>query len=113
MFFLALVGLYASAGFYLFAAATCLLTFVIGVGLPFAVAEVAELDPDGRFIILSVPAIAAGAMIGPGAAGMLSSNGSFLPVIVFAGVAVLASVALFMVSAKLGDTAVSEASAVL
>ena len=93
---LALLATYA--GFNLFAASTCLLTFGIGMGLPFAVAEIAELDRDGRFIILSVPAIGMGAMVGPGVAGALADSGSFTPVLVAAGVAIALSIMLMRYS---------------
>ena len=44
------------------------------MGVPFAVAEIAELDVDGRFVIFSVPAIGLGAMVGPGVAGALDRS---------------------------------------
>lgn len=71
---MALVLLDSSASFNLYAAGTCLLTFATGIGFPFAVAEIAQLDPDGRFIILSVPAIGLGAMAGPCIAGALGAG---------------------------------------
>ncbi|HIL62444.1 MAG TPA: MFS transporter, partial [Porticoccaceae bacterium] len=43
----------------------CLFALAFGVCMPFAIAEVAELDIDGRYVILSVPAIGTGAMLGP------------------------------------------------
>ena len=54
----------------------CLFALAFGAGLPFAVAEIAELDVDGRYVILSVPAIGTGAMVGPGAAGLLYTGDS-------------------------------------
>jgi hypothetical protein len=84
--------------FNLYATSTCILTFGIGVGIPFAVAEIAELDVDGRFIILSVPAIGMGAMVGPGIAGALADAGSFTPVLVAAGIALVISMILMRYS---------------
>jgi predicted MFS family arabinose efflux permease len=94
----ALVMLALFSDFNLYAASTCILTFGIGVGIPFAVAEIAELDVDGRFIILSVPAIGMGAMIGPGIAGALADAGSFTPVLVAAGIALVISMILMRYS---------------
>ena len=54
----------------------CLFALAFGAGLPFAIAEIAELDVDGRYVILSVPAIGTGAMIGPGVAGLLYTGES-------------------------------------
>lgn len=94
----ALALLAAVCGFWLYAAGTCMLTFAIGMGLPFAIAEIAELDKDGRFIILSVPAIGMGAMVGPGIAGALADAGSFTPVLVAAGTAIALSMILMRYS---------------
>lgn len=98
LFLLALIGLAQTSGFALYAAATCVLTFAIGMGLPFAIAEVAKLDQDGRYVVLSVPAIGLGAMIGPASAGVLAEGGDFIPLIIAAtaglvisGLAILSS----------------------
>lgn len=69
-----------------------LLTFGIGMGLPFAIAEVADLDADGRYIILSVPAIGSGAMIGPAAAGALAADGTFTAVLAVGAVTILCAI---------------------
>ncbi|WOJ97766.1 MFS transporter [Congregibacter brevis] len=99
-FIVALLILGASAGFSSFALGTCVLTFAIGMGLPFAIAEVAELDADGRFIILSVPAIGMGAMLGPGLSGMLADAKGFSYVLVAAGVAIVIASMLMRYSSR-------------
>jgi len=101
----ALALLFIISGFGLYAVSTCLLTFAIGMGIPFAVAEIAELDVDGRFIILSVPAIGMGAMVGPGVAGALADGGSFTPVLVTAGAAIILSMILMRYSDGFRDSA--------
>lgn len=99
IFLLALYLLRGDPVFVTYALGTGILTFAIGMGLPFAIAEVARLDPDGRFVILSVPAIGFGAMLGPAAAGTLAESGSFAVVLLVAGAAILASlVAMFTAS---------------
>ena len=75
----------------IYATGCCLFALSFGAGVPFAIAEVAELDVDGRYVILSVPAIGTGAMIGPGIAGLLYNGES--------AVLVLSLVALAMVIA--------------
>lgn len=100
-FLLSLLALSTVEDFTSYAAGTCVLTFAVGAGLPFAVAEVAELDVDGRFVILSVPAIGMGAMIGPGVAGVLAESGNFTPMLLAAGLSVLASTLLMRASQKL------------
>ena len=104
-FLLALIGLSQATDFPLYAAATSVLTFAIGMGLPFAIAEVAALDRDGRYIVLSVPAIGLGAMIGPASAGVLTDGGSFLPLMVAAGAA-LALSCLAILSSQRGSRGV-------
>jgi predicted MFS family arabinose efflux permease len=85
--------------FTIYAAGACLQTFVIGFLLPFAITEVADLDVDGRYIVLTVPAIGVGAMAGPGIAGVLSQSGDFGSLLVFVGTTFAVSAVLIAVSA--------------
>lgn len=71
---LPLIGLTDSFAFY--AIGCCVFTAAFGAGVPFAVAEVAELDIDGRYAVLTAPAIGLGAMLGPGVAGLVYANES-------------------------------------
>ena len=96
---IALFLLNTQQSFILYAIGACLQTFVIGLLLPFAVTEVADLDTDGRYVVLSVPAIGIGAMAGPGIAGVLSQSGDFGPLLVFVGISVVVSAVLITVSA--------------
>ena len=84
--------LYGTPSFSLYAIGAALLTFGIGMGLPFAIAEVADLDVDGRYIILTVPAIGIGAMIGPARAGYLNASGSFDELLLVASFAVILAI---------------------
>ena len=38
--------------------AACVFTFAFGLGIPYVVTIVADLDVDGRFVVLTVPAMA-------------------------------------------------------
>jgi predicted MFS family arabinose efflux permease len=78
----------------IYAIGCCLFSLAFGAGLPFAVAEIAELDVDGRYVILSVPAIGLGAMIGPGAAGLLFTGESALQVLTLVAMAMVAAAGL-------------------
>jgi len=95
----ALTLLYAHNTILVFAIGACLQTFVIGLLLPFAITEVADLDNDGRFIVLSVPAIGIGAMAGPGIAGILSQSGDFSSLLVFVGATAIVAAILITISA--------------
>jgi predicted MFS family arabinose efflux permease len=96
---IALVLLNAHETFVVYAIGACLQTFVIGLLLPFAITEVADLDTDGRYVVLSVPAIGIGAMAGPGIAGLLSQSGNFTPLLAFVGTTAVVSAILITVSA--------------
>jgi len=96
---IALTLLSVSGSFIMYAAGACLQTFVIGLLLPFAVTEVADLDVDGRYVVLSVPAIGIGAMAGPGIAGILSQSGDFGSLLAFVAATVVVSAILITVSA--------------
>jgi MFS family permease len=95
----ALALLNAHESFIVYAIGACLQTFVIGLLLPFAITEVADLDTDGRYVVLTVPAIGIGAMAGPGIAGLLSQSGNFTPLLAFVGITAVVSAILITVSA--------------
>ena len=95
----ALTLLNTQDSFMFYAVGACLQTFVIGLLLPFAITEVADLDIDGRYVVLSVPAIGIGAMAGPALAGVLSQSGDFRSLLVFVGITAVVSAILITVSA--------------
>ncbi|MEP5566581.1 MAG: MFS transporter [Halioglobus sp.] len=108
-FILSVVSIFASlvilnipGDFTLFAAGCCLFSIGFGAGLPLIVAEVAELDHDGRYTVLSVPAVGLGAMIGPAIAGFLFTETSAQPVVIATAVA-MAAAALFAAVAFFGS----------
>jgi predicted MFS family arabinose efflux permease len=90
----ALLLLGDAGSFAVYAAGSCLFAASFGAGLPFAVAEVAELDVDGRYVILTVPAIGVGAMTGPGLAGVLYSGDSATLILTLVALAMLLAGAL-------------------
>ena len=63
--------LFRSTDFLAYGAGACIVMYSTGLGISYCVAEIARLDPDGRHVVLSVPAVGAGAMLGPGIAGFL------------------------------------------
>ncbi len=99
VFLAALAALGDSQSFTLYASGACAATFAIGYMLPIAVTEIAELDNDGRYVVLSVPAIGVGAMIGPGIAGLLTQSGSYAPMLIFGATAMVVASILIAVAA--------------
>ena len=82
----------------------CLFALAFGVCMPFAIAEVAELDVDGRYVILSVPAIGTGAMLGPAIAGLLYSGESAIQLLsLVAGAMVIAAGLMWNAHRHKGD----------
>ena len=101
LFLAALVFLSSALDFTQYAAGACMATFAIGFMLPVGVSEVAELDSDGRYVVLTVPAIGTGAMVGPGAAGVLAQQNVFGPMLLFAATSILVATALVLVSSTM------------
>jgi predicted MFS family arabinose efflux permease len=83
-----------SSSMTIYSVGCCLFALAFGAGLPFAVAEIAELDVDGRYVILSVPAIGMGAMVGPGTAGLLYTGDSALLVLSLVALTMMIAAAL-------------------
>ena len=109
IFLAALVALGQSDSFSLYAAGACAVTFAIGYMLPIAVTEIAELDTDGRYVVLSVPAIGIGAMAGPGVAGLLTQSGQYLPLLVLGAASVVLASILIAAAAALARPRVAAA----
>ncbi len=94
-----LVALGDAGTFSMYALGACTVTFAIGYMLPIALTEIAELDVDGRYVVLSVPAIGMGAMAGPAIAGVLTQAGSYVPLLIFGAATVVVASILIAVAA--------------
>lgn len=100
IFFIALLLLTQADEFTFYAAGACVVTFSFGMALPFVVARVAELDVGGRYVVLTVPAIGIGAMLGPPIAGALAAEGSLTSILTFSGSTVFLAVVLICLGAR-------------
>lgn len=101
----ALICLSVPKDFSFYAVGMCLYMIGWSAGVPLALAEVARLDGDGRYVALAAPALGIGSMIGPGVAGVLYHDGSPVAVLIFSFAAMLASIALFIAAGRLGGRA--------
>ena len=97
----ALIGLTIEGSFPIYTLANCLYMFGWAAGTPLAMAEIAMLDYDGRYISLIAPAIGLGGMIGPGMAGWLLEIGSPTTVVIYAASAIIASGSLMFGAGRL------------
>ena len=85
-----------------YAIAACLFTFSFGLGIPYVVTIVAELDLDGRYVVLSVPAIGVGVMAAPAIGGMLTGTSGYLAILWAGGIAVVLAAVISLLALKLG-----------
>lgn len=104
IYLIALPVLHGSAAFNLYFAGACMVMFSVGLGIPYCFTIAAELDNDGRYTVLVVPAIGIGAMVAPGVAGLLFAKDNSVPVLVFGAVVVLISIVLAVVSNRRGKS---------
>jgi hypothetical protein len=75
-----------------FGVAAGVMTFVVGAGLPLIVAEVAARDIEHRLVIMTVPAVGLGAMLGPPVVGFLADGQVFATAIFACGILALLSI---------------------
>ena len=94
--------LYGIASPATFLVATCLFTFAFGLGIPYMVAIVAQLDVDGRFVVLTVPAIGIGVMLAPALGGMLTGIGGHTALLLAGGLSVLVALTLALLALGVG-----------
>ncbi len=89
-----------------YAVGACLLTYGIGLGLPYGITIAAQLDPDGRHTVLTVPAIGLGNIIAPALGGFLADAVGYTGVLYAGGVLVLLALAAAMLALNAGGVAV-------
>ena len=62
-----------------------------GLGITYVITIVAKLDMDGRYVVLTVPAIGIGVMIAPAIGGFLTDSQDFSAIFVVGGTTVVLS----------------------
>lgn len=104
------------AGVFVVSIADTLILFSIGAGLymmgwsaavGYVFAIVASVDPDGRHVALTIPAVGAGSMMGPAIAGYIYSDGSIFPLLFMTLVTVVISIISLWSSVRLNGPDVS------
>jgi predicted MFS family arabinose efflux permease len=101
--YLAAVFLLANgASLFLFAAGACLFTFSVGLGISYVVTIVANLDLDGRYVVLSVSAMGFGVMAAPAVGGLLTAVQGFTVVLMAGGLTVVVSLLAGLVALRTG-----------
>lgn len=85
-----------------YAVATCLFTFSFGLGTPYTLSVIAGLDIDGRYVVLTVPAIGIGVMLAPVIGGMLTGVGGHSAILITAAASALVALSFALFALRLG-----------
>ncbi len=105
VFLLALTLLASGTTLLNYAIGACLFTFSVGLGISYVVTIVANLDMDGRYVVLSVPAMGIGVMAAPAISGLLSASQEFTVVLMTGGFSVLVSLVAGFFALRMGSKA--------
>jgi MFS family permease len=85
-----------------YAIGACLLTLAIGLGITYVITIVADLDIDGRYVVLTVPAIGVGVMSAPAIGGFLTSSQGYAAIFIVGAEAVILSLLAGLFALKKG-----------
>ncbi|MBT8070505.1 MAG: MFS transporter [Gammaproteobacteria bacterium] len=72
-----------------YAVGSCSLTLAIGLGITYVLTIVADLDVDGRYVVLTVPAIGIGVMAAPAVGGLLVTSQEYSAILWVCGLTVV------------------------
>ena len=85
-----------------YAIGACLLTLAIGLGITYVITIVADLDMDGRYVVLTVPAIGVGVMSAPAIGGLLTASQEYSAIFVVGSLTVMMSLLAGLIALKKG-----------
>jgi MFS family permease len=98
--FVGLLCLSVPNAFIIYALGNCLYMMGWSAATPLASAEIAQLDTDGRYTSMIVPAIGIGSMIGPFAAGVILEKHSPIALFVFVAFSILVAATLMIFASR-------------
>jgi MFS family permease len=85
-----------------YAIGACLLTLAIGLGITYVITIVADLDMDGRYVVLTVPAIGVGVMSAPAIGGLLTASQEYSAIFMVGSFTVVLSLLAGLLALKKG-----------
>lgn len=85
-----------------YAIGACLLTLATGLGITYVITIVAELDMDGRYVVLTLPAIGIGVMSAPAIGGLLVESHGFSVIFVVGSITIVLSLLAGLFALKKG-----------
>ena len=109
IFLTAVVWLWGTTTVTSYAIGACLLTLAIGLGITYVITIVADLDDDGRYVVLTVPAIGIGVMTAPAIGGFLTETRGFTAIFVVGVVTVLLSLLAAILALHKGRSVIAKA----
>jgi len=102
LFLVALAWLSQTVTVTHYAIGACLLTLAIGIGICYVISIVADLDMDGRYVVLTVPAIGAGVMSAPAIGGFLTLSQGYTAIFILGADTVILSLLAGLFALKKG-----------
>jgi len=108
IFLIALAWLSSTTTVTNYAIGACLLTLAIGLGITYVITIVADLDMDGRYVVLTVPAIGIGVMTAPTVGGLLTASQEYTAIFVVGGVTVVVSLLAGLLALRRGMPVVTK-----
>jgi predicted MFS family arabinose efflux permease len=102
VFLLAVLALSRTTTVSEYAISACLLMFAIGLGIAYVITIVAELDMDGRYVVLTVSASGVGAAGAPLIGGHLATLPGFSGIFLVASATIVLSLLAGLAALKMG-----------
>jgi MFS family permease len=102
LYLLALAGLAGQLTVTSYAIGACLLTLAIGLGITYVITIVADLDTDGRYVVLTVPAIGIGVMAAPAIGGLLTATQDFSSIFIVGSATMILSLVVGLIALSWG-----------
>lgn len=108
MFLVSLAWLSQTTTVMDYAFSACLMNMAIGLGISYVITIVAELDMDGRYVVLTVPAIGVGVMSAPAIGGVLTVSREYTSIFMVGGVTVGVSLVAGLLALHSGNPIVAK-----
>lgn len=102
IFLIALTWLSQTTTVMDYAIGACLLMMAIGLGITYVITIVAELDMDGRYVVLTLPAIGIGVMSAPAIGGLLTASQEYSAIFVVGSITIVMSLLAGLFALKKG-----------
>ena len=107
IFLIALAWLSQTTTVSNYAVGACLLMLSVGLGISYVITIVAELDMDGRYVVLTLPAIGIGVMSAPAIGGLLTTPQEFSAIFMVGSITIVISLLAGLFALKNGRSSLA------